>query len=298
MNIILLFVSIGLYFIFNQYHHFDNILSGIYIYMMGNFHGNEEFRIFMTYTNNEQDFMNDHFLPWIKDKKSYIEDRTDLYIIPLSLDKDPCNNFGLKFRNVKIYKNSGRITYSSNLIELKIRNGYGQFGGENWAKIISRSISEIVLLEQVEDNQTEINNKKENYHYVQIGEATYNLNLSDIIKVIMSVLKQKNFENNESLVNALKFPLGFAFTHKNRYSATYEDVFIRTVSFRIDANDNDEKGKSPNNPMAAENVNMRSLCVEGDLNEKDVNDLKLKIPNELVSFNAGYPEALRKIFDN
>ncbi len=96
--------------------------------------GHKEYRIFSNLNiKNESEYKNKLEL-WRKDK-TYIEKRIDLYIFPLSLEKDINKRFGLKFRNVSIKNDNFKV----NKLELKIRNDRSSEGIENWSKIIKKN---------------------------------------------------------------------------------------------------------------------------------------------------------------
>ena len=59
--------------------------------------GNNEYRIFNNLNIKTESG---------KKEKSYIEERIDLYIFPLNLEKSLNERFGLKFRNVSMNNNN------------------------------------------------------------------------------------------------------------------------------------------------------------------------------------------------
>ena len=104
--------------------------------------GHKEYRIFRNLNiKNESEYKNKLEI-WRKDK-TYIETRIDLYIFPLSLEKNTNKRFGLKFRDVSI-KNDN---FSVNKLELKIRNDRLIEGIEIWSKIIKKNLRLLIFLQ-------------------------------------------------------------------------------------------------------------------------------------------------------
>jgi hypothetical protein len=239
--------------------------------------GHKEYRIFSNLDiKNESEYKNKLEI-WRKDK-TYIEERIDLYIFPLNLEKAVNERFGLKFRNVSIKNDNFRV----NKLELKVRNDRSSEGIENWSKIIKKKLEPFNIL-------TVINNSdiSDNRIILNLNEISYSLNLIKALEAIKTILLSYN--TNEVLNYSKSFenfPLGFVFTFKNRSCKDYEeDVMIKSYYFEVNEKENAK--------LDAKLCFKRSLCVEKEVKKDIIENLN----NELEGYTiAGYPEELLKLF--
>ena len=240
--------------------------------------GHKEYRIFSDLNiKNESEYKNKLEI-WRKDK-TYIEKRIDLYIFPLSLEKNMNKNFGLKFRNVSI-KNDN---FSAKKLELKIMKDRLKEGIEVWSKIIQEKFEPFNILTVI--NNSDISDNK---IIVNLNGISYSLNLTKVLETIKTILSSYN--SNEVLNYSKSFdnfPLGFVFTFKNRSDENYyeEDVMIKSYYFEVNEKENAK--------LDAKLCFKRSLCVEKEV-KKDIIE---KLNNELKEYTvAGYPEELLNLF--
>ena len=240
--------------------------------------GHKEYRIFSNLNiKNESEYKNKLEI-WRKDK-AYIEKRVDLYIFPLSLEKNMNKNFGLKFRNVSI-KNDN---FSVKKLELKIRKDRLKEGIEIWSKIIQEKFEPFNILTVI--NNSDISDNK---IIVNLNGISYSLNLIKILETIKTILSSYN--SNEVLNYSKSFdnfPLGFVFTFKNRSDENYyeEDVLIKSCYFEVN--------KKENEKLEAKLSYRRSLCVEIEVEKNFIENLNNKLEDYTV---AGYPEELLNLF--
>ena len=238
---------------------------------------NDEYRIFSDLNIKNESEYESKLECWRKNK-TYIEKRIDLYIFPLSLEKDINKRFGLKFRNVSI-KNDN---FSVKKLELKIRNGRSTEGIENWDKIIARNFIPFNILTLVNNS-----NISDNEIIVNIKEKSYSLNLAKALEIIKTILSTYN--TNEVLNYSKsfeKFPLGFVLTFKNRSNQSYgEDVMIKSYYFEVNEKENAK--------LDAKLCFRRSLCVEINVDKNMIGNLNNKLEEYII---AGYPEELLSLF--
>ena len=240
--------------------------------------GHKEYRIFSNINIKDETEYENQLEIWRKDK-TYVEERIDLYIFPLSLEKNMNKNFGLKFRNVSIKNDNFRVKK----LELKIMKDRLKEGIEVWSKIIQEKFEPFNILTVI--NNSDISDNK---IIVNLNGISYSLNLTKILEIIKTILSSYN--SNEVLNYSKSFdnfPLGFVFTFKNRSAKNYyeEDVMIKSCYFEVNEKENAK--------LEAKLCFRRSLCVEYEVEKNCIENLN----NELKEYTvAGFPEELLNLF--
>jgi len=136
----------------------------------------------------------------------------------------------LKFRNLKNIENTKFNKFTSKKLELKIRNGRTQLGVENWNKIFAKNINEITLLSNVKEDVDKFEDKQNNIT-LDNGQIL-NINIEEILNVIVSSLKNINFNDKEDyLASFQKLPIGFGLVFKERINSTTEEVLMKILTF-------------------------------------------------------------------
>jgi hypothetical protein len=252
--------------------------------MMGNNNSNSsynyvqgEYRIFTELeAKDDSEYFNNFLSPW-KSNKSYVEERIDMYVFPLSTESDFLNNYGLKFRDIQINENANnKICFTTKTIELKFRNKIIN-EVEGWGKF-SINIKKLILLNSVDEI---IESDK---YYVYIDNQLFEINLKNILDIIISSLQGKTFDNKDKFLNSFKdFPLGFALTFKSRINEIIEEALIKLKTFKI--LESNIKTKSNTNYM-------KSFCLEGYIDNKSLQNFKENYEKDF--FVAGYPQAILK----
>jgi len=221
-------------------------------------------------------------------KNSY-EERVDMYIFPISNDFEKKYNFGLKFRDLEFTKKN----IKSKKLELKLKTDYNTTnekhdGVERWNKVLVKHIDKIKLLTLIQEEYNDTN-KTNNTNIINIEGKNNLLNFTEIINTIVNSISNKIelktlMEQFNESKNSKK--LGFALVFKKRYYVEYEQVLIKTISFR-----SDDKENQVNIVDIQENYYF-SLCTEGQISDNSNFMSVLEKHNFDKNMIFGYPELL------